>query len=167
VVAFRGGHFFLLCREPAKRGGMLNISAAIWFLCGLIDFGHRSIPERRLSDVKAGIGQQKCPDSQMLDRAFQTIGAEEGTRTPTPLRVHGPEPCASANSATSARVTADSRIRDSAFSPAGCWTAAVASLAKGPGNVKPCKNTETQGGSPLCACRLHAPSVRKGEGPNE
>ena len=30
------------------------------------------------------------------------IGAEEGTRTPTPLRVHGPEPCASANSATSA-----------------------------------------------------------------
>jgi hypothetical protein len=35
------------------------------------------------------------------------LGAEEGTRTPTPLRVHGPEPCASANSATSARVTAD------------------------------------------------------------
>src|SRR5689334_9180058 len=32
------------------------------------------------------------------------IGAEEGTRTPTPLRVHGPEPCASANSATSAKV---------------------------------------------------------------
>jgi hypothetical protein len=32
------------------------------------------------------------------------IGAEEGTRTPTPLRVHGPEPCASANSATSARI---------------------------------------------------------------
>src|SRR6202000_1063463 len=30
-------------------------------------------------------------------------GAEEGTRTPTPLRVHGPEPCASANSATSAK----------------------------------------------------------------
>src|SRR5579859_7948488 len=31
-----------------------------------------------------------------------TIGAEEGTRTPTPLPVHGPEPCASANSATMA-----------------------------------------------------------------
>src|SRR5260221_14347916 len=30
------------------------------------------------------------------------IGAEEGTRPPTPLRVHGPEPCPSANSATSA-----------------------------------------------------------------
>src|SRR5712672_4282802 len=37
-------------------------------------------------------------------RSFFSIsnGAEEGTRTPTPLRVHGPEPCASANSATSA-----------------------------------------------------------------
>lgn len=32
------------------------------------------------------------------------FGAEGGTRTPTPLRVHGPEPCASANSATSATV---------------------------------------------------------------
>src|ERR1700677_2228047 len=31
------------------------------------------------------------------------VGAEEGTRTPTPLRVHGPEPCASANSATPAK----------------------------------------------------------------
>jgi hypothetical protein len=29
-------------------------------------------------------------------------GAIEGTRTPTPLPVHGPEPCASANSATMA-----------------------------------------------------------------
>src|SRR5499427_6008597 len=35
--------------------------------------------------------------------ATKTNGAEEGTRTPTPLRVHGPEPCASANSATSAK----------------------------------------------------------------
>ena len=33
------------------------------------------------------------------------FGAEEGTRTPTPLRVRGPEPRASANSATSARYT--------------------------------------------------------------
>jgi hypothetical protein len=33
------------------------------------------------------------------------VHAEEGTRTPTPLRAHGPEPCASANSATSARST--------------------------------------------------------------
>src|SRR5260370_19548841 len=37
-----------------------------------------------------------------LDLSIGKIGAEEGTRTPTPLRVHGPEPCASANSATSA-----------------------------------------------------------------
>src|SRR5580700_2515689 len=33
----------------------------------------------------------------------KTVGAIEGTRTPTPLRVHGPEPCASANSATMAK----------------------------------------------------------------
>src|ERR1700683_726350 len=31
-----------------------------------------------------------------------SCGAIEGTRTPTPLPVHGPEPCASANSATMA-----------------------------------------------------------------
>src|ERR1039458_7903292 len=34
------------------------------------------------------------------------FGAEEGTRTPTPLRVRGPGARASANSATSARETA-------------------------------------------------------------
>src|SRR5438876_5657259 len=35
---------------------------------------------------------------------YKGNGAEEGTRTPTPLRAHGPEPCASANSATSANL---------------------------------------------------------------
>src|SRR5580704_5530840 len=35
------------------------------------------------------------------------FGAIEGTRTPTPLRVHGPEPCASANSATMAKILGD------------------------------------------------------------
>jgi hypothetical protein len=42
--------------------------------------------------------------NQRIARKLTMIepGAEEGTRTPTPLRVHGPEPCASANSATSA-----------------------------------------------------------------
>src|SRR5260370_32553454 len=40
--------------------------------------------------------------ARQLNRWKQSVGAEEGTRTPTPLRVHGPEPCASANSATSA-----------------------------------------------------------------
>jgi hypothetical protein len=33
---------------------------------------------------------------------LEFFGAIEGTRTPTPLPVHGPEPCASANSATMA-----------------------------------------------------------------
>src|SRR5450432_1987962 len=34
-----------------------------------------------------------------LHSSTRNRGAIEGTRTPTPLRVHGPEPCASANSA--------------------------------------------------------------------
>src|ERR1700719_3175565 len=37
-----------------------------------------------------------------LRRREKCLGAIEGTRTPTPLPVHGPEPCASANSATMA-----------------------------------------------------------------
>src|SRR5271163_1130314 len=52
------------------------------------------------------------PDSPAVSRFY---GAEGGTRTPTPLRVHGPEPCASANSTTSAIhcvvSSADGRIR--------------------------------------------------------
>src|SRR5579859_657201 len=39
----------------------------------------------------------------LLSGRYEILGAEEGTRTPTPLRVRGPEPRASANSATSAR----------------------------------------------------------------
>ena len=46
----------------------------------------------------------------MYFRALIIYGAEEGTRTPTPLRVHGPEPCASANSATSATDAANPKI---------------------------------------------------------
>src|ERR1039457_2021637 len=60
------------------------------------------------------------------------FGAEEGTRTPTPLRVHGPEPCASANSATSARETTQ----------AGCAEpAAILSLANAESGVKFCSWT--------------------------
>jgi hypothetical protein len=54
------------------------------------------------------------------------IGAEEGTRTPTPLRVHGPEPCASANSATSARMKSSS----------DGWTDSPISVAKALPGVK-------------------------------
>jgi hypothetical protein len=46
--------------------------------------------------ITLGITGRQLPD-------YKGNGAEEGTRTPTPLRAHGPEPCASANSATSAR----------------------------------------------------------------
>jgi hypothetical protein len=46
---------------------------------------------------------QRCLNRPALaSQIVFVFGAEEGTRTPTPLRVHGPEPCASANSATSA-----------------------------------------------------------------
>src|SRR3954463_6938919 len=46
---------------------------------------------------------------------FRNLGAEEGTRTPTSLRIHGPEPCASANSATSAHATACRRRGQTLF----------------------------------------------------
>ena len=46
----------------------------------------------------------------------KTYGAEEGTRTPTPLRVRGPEPRASANSATSARFTGSAHFAKPAAS---------------------------------------------------
>jgi hypothetical protein len=41
-------------------------------------------------------------ESQEKNQEKNFVGAIEGTRTPTPLPVHGPEPCASANSATMA-----------------------------------------------------------------
>ena len=44
--------------------------------------------------VDSGSNASEVPESH---------GAEGGTRTPTPLRAHDPESCASANSATSAR----------------------------------------------------------------
>ena len=55
-------------------------------------------------------------EGSRLRSILRTIdGAEEGTRTPTPLRVHGPEPCASANSATSARDATEQEPRSM------CW----------------------------------------------
>src|SRR6202167_4245499 len=48
---------------------------------------------------KVSVDEVAFPEDMM-----KLIGAIEGTRTPTPLRVHGPEPCASANSATMAIV---------------------------------------------------------------
>jgi hypothetical protein len=42
--------------------------------------------------------------------ASDSPGAAEGTRTPTPLPEHGPEPCASANSATAALISKLSRV---------------------------------------------------------
>ena len=53
---------------------------------------------RRLVAVSATFSFSGCNK----DGTAEFSGAIEGTRTPTPLRVHGPEPCASANSATMA-----------------------------------------------------------------
>ncbi len=50
-------------------------------------------------EVQSGGGGLEVPES---------LGAEGGTRTPTPLRAHDPESCASANSATSARARTSS-----------------------------------------------------------
>ena len=63
------------CREERLRPQMalFPIGTAT---CGLLDFRNQDV--------------------------WEIVGAEERTRTFTPLRVHGPEPCASANSATSA-----------------------------------------------------------------
>jgi hypothetical protein len=46
--------------------------------------------------------ESHCPVHLSKRQQLRILGAIEGTRTPTPLRVHGPEPCASANSATMA-----------------------------------------------------------------
>jgi hypothetical protein len=54
--------------------------------------------------------EEIAPDKSLEMMGIKILGAEEGTRTPTPLRVHGPEPCASANSATSARVEASEKL---------------------------------------------------------
>src|SRR5437763_531158 len=54
-----------------------------------------------MSDAFTALNENR-PRKLLNTRTNKSNGAEEGTRTPTPLRVHGPEPCASANSATSA-----------------------------------------------------------------
>ena len=79
----------------------------------LFDFGEHS-SEMNVLPVKPRSGARMQPtgasrgcSSQETElapegRKKRIIGAIEGTRTPTPLPVHGPEPCASANSATMA-----------------------------------------------------------------
>jgi hypothetical protein len=107
--------FFQCAPNPRSRraqGGMCNFRQQLF--CALAGFANRSILTWRPFMRRENRDKTKMPWQPNAVQGFQVIGAEEGTRTPTPLRVHGPEPCASANSATSARVTADSRMRDSA-----------------------------------------------------
>src|SRR6266403_1720984 len=56
-----------------------------------------SAPDSTQRDVGAGYTRKTAVET------IASLGAEGGTRTPTPLRAHDPESCASANSATSAR----------------------------------------------------------------
>src|SRR5580700_7572954 len=51
--------------------------------------------------------RESCAAGENTPTPGRKPGAIEGTRTPTPLPVHGPEPCASANSATMAIWTAN------------------------------------------------------------
>ncbi len=59
-----------------------------------------------------GCGAKRATEAGRLRgrRARGQRGAAEGTRTPTPLPEHGPEPCASANSATAALISKLSRV---------------------------------------------------------
>src|SRR5665213_597663 len=69
------------------------------FACAGFWANNRAERERRVPfSQRCGICRRK------------NLGAEEGTRTPTPLRVRGPEPRASANSATSAQYMSQAGI---------------------------------------------------------
>ena len=73
------------------------------------DFGRNqdecALKEREVNQFYRAIAAlREVARGKLLEpMGIKNYGAEEGTRTPTPLRAHGPEPCASANSATSAR----------------------------------------------------------------
>jgi hypothetical protein len=73
----------------AKSGDLRRSSPNRESSCTAKSASHKH-PGRKKSRAPRGISHSNFP------------GAIEGTRTPTPLRVHGPEPCASANSATMA-----------------------------------------------------------------
>src|SRR5437899_6980295 len=70
-------------------------------------------PRKNSAACKRRAGAESCFCESK--KFIKGNGAEEGTRTPTPLRAHGPEPCASANSATSAKVTGMRRALPIAF----------------------------------------------------
>src|SRR4029077_10452520 len=88
------------CRQPF--GGLrrrLDRGWRGWEVATIIREGYRIPCHRLVNDrpVNDKVDRQPTPGRR------KNLGAIEGTRTPTPLRVHGPEPCASANSATMAK----------------------------------------------------------------
>ena len=115
--------------------------------------------------MREGYEQQKALCSRLATQGASFHGAEEGTRTPTPLRVRGPEPRASANSATSARDT---------VSAASAETAASLSLANaelyvkyrlvrrvhaGRGNIRGRNAAQSYSGGPTLTTKYDAGSV--------
>ena len=62
------------------------------------------VNEREMPDTTIPMYRSEILKRMDAGERQEKPGAIEGTRTPTPLRVHGPEPCASANSATMAIV---------------------------------------------------------------
>ena len=106
--------------------------------------GSREMSSRshRTDGAKAALAKWVCQGIRYQltlcqECAYLDFGAEEGTRTPTPLRVHGPEPCASANSATSARrdsarlLASENELRSDAGAPNGQWIDSIAFPAVG------------------------------------
>jgi hypothetical protein len=61
-----------------------------------------TLPRRKRVQISHGESLLQGWPKRANSERTSCLGAIEGTRTPTPLPVHGPEPCASANSATMA-----------------------------------------------------------------
>src|SRR5260370_39850133 len=78
---------------------MSGLTGSQFFQAGWVFWSLRLGPTYHKRARNSPSPPKPIPVEYYLIRLF---GAEEGTRTPTPLRVHGPEPCASANAATSA-----------------------------------------------------------------
>ena len=100
--------FVAIILRPAPFSHMRCVDQCVDILetvrCGPAWCRRRDSNLSRFAGVSAAEARRRNPERSK--DPSNLVGAEEGTRTPTPLRVHGPEPCASANSATSARVEA-------------------------------------------------------------
>jgi hypothetical protein len=89
--------------EPARRDRLPQTWTMVLNAVTSLQRGQLIISNAPHRGRQKNQGKTKSPAQPIGYPGLITFfGAEGGTRTPTPLRVHGPEPCASANSATSA-----------------------------------------------------------------